>query len=32
MHGSVKTPTFLRLETEPHAGHTTFAGSKAIGC
>jgi G8 domain-containing protein len=30
MHGSVKTPTFLRLATEPHAGNTTLALSAPV--
>ena len=30
MHGSVKTPTFLRLATEPRAGHTTLTLSAAV--
>jgi hypothetical protein len=30
MHGSVKTPTFLRLATEPRAGHTTLVLSAPV--
>jgi hypothetical protein len=30
MHGSLKTPTFVRLATEPRAGHTTLALSEAV--
>ena len=30
MHGSVRTPTFLRLATEPRAGHTTLTLSAAV--
>ena len=30
MHGSVKTPTFVRLATEPRAGHTTLTLSEAV--
>jgi len=30
MHGSVKTPTFVRLATEPRAGNTTLALSEAV--
>ena len=30
MHGSVKTPTFVRLAAEPRAGHTTFTLSAAV--
>src|SRR4029077_13484860 len=30
MHGSVKTPTFLRLATEPHAGDITLTLSAPV--
>ena len=30
MHGSVKTPTFLRLATEPRAGHTALTLSAPV--
>ena len=30
MHGSVKTPTFVRLATEPRAGNTTLTLSQAV--
>ena len=30
MHGSVKTPTFVRLATEPRAGQTTLTLSEAV--
>ena len=30
MHGSVKTPTFLRLATEPRAGNTTLTLSAPV--
>ncbi len=30
MHGSVKTPTFVRLATEPHAGNTTLTLSAPV--
>ena len=30
MHGSVRTPTFVRLATEPRAGHTTLTLSEAV--
>jgi hypothetical protein len=30
MHGSVRTPTFLRLSTEPRAGHTTLTLSAPV--
>jgi hypothetical protein len=30
MHGSVKTPTFVRLATEPRAGNTTLTLSEAV--
>ena len=30
MHGSVKTPTFVRLATEPRAGHTTLTLSAPV--
>ncbi len=30
MHGSVKTPTFLRLATEPHAGNSTLTLSAPV--
>ena len=30
MHGSVRTPTFLRLATEPRVGHTTLTLSAAV--
>jgi G8 domain len=30
MHGSVKTPTFVRLATEPKAGNTTLALAEAV--
>ena len=30
MHGSVRTPTFVRLATEPRAGHTTLTLSVAV--
>jgi len=30
MHGSVKTPTFVRLATEPRAGHTTLTLSEPV--
>ena len=30
MHGSVKTPTFVRLATEPRAGQTTLTLSAAV--
>jgi hypothetical protein len=30
MHGSVKTPTFVRVATEPRAGNTTLTLSEAV--
>ena len=30
MHGSVRTPTFVRLAAEPHAGQTTLRLSEAV--
>ena len=30
MHGSVRTPTFVRLATEPHAGNTTLTLSEPV--
>ncbi len=30
MHGSVRTPTFVRLATEPRAGHTTLSLSAPV--
>ena len=30
MHGSVRTPTFVRLATEPRAGHTTLTLSEPV--
>ena len=30
MHGSVRTPTFVRLAAEPRAGHTTLTLSEAV--
>jgi hypothetical protein len=30
MHGSVRSPTFVRLATEPHAGNTTLTLSEAV--
>ena len=30
MHGSVRTPTFVRLATEPRAGHTALTLSEPV--
>src|SRR4029077_657262 len=30
MHGSVRTPTFVRMATEPRAGNTTLTLSEAV--